>query len=78
MFFRGDLVFTTDQGNDPDDQENEEKNFCDVGSSASDNSKAENCGDDCDDEEDKGPMEHGFGELMVLFPARTPRRMNPT
>jgi len=58
-------LFPGDECNDPDDQEHEEQHFGNHGGGAGETAEAEDGSDDGNYEEYKGPVEHGFGWLVV-------------
>src|SRR5690348_15922098 len=47
------------------DQENDEQNLGDAGGGSCDAAKAEHAGNDRDDQEDQGPVEHGISSRGV-------------
>lgn len=48
------------EGHDPEDQEDDEEDLRDTDGGAGDPAEAEDGGEECDDEEYEGPVEHGF------------------
>jgi hypothetical protein len=56
-----------DQACDPNHEEHDEQHLCNRGSGTRESAESESGGDQGNDEEYKGPVEHGFVGLVLRF-----------
>jgi hypothetical protein len=57
-----------DEACDPDYQKQHEQHLCDGRGGTGETTESQGGGNECNDEEYKGPMEHGFMGLVLPFP----------